>query len=219
MHICTSPVSNYAERRLRAENHMTEWRCINAIQMLRANWNIPFFIYHLTYHILSILMINVTSISKIWIYPISIWSNLNNFHSLVVADLHPLQVENCGSNLRLVVDEDDNGKFRLERVQASLKRLAWPDEFFHNMNNGLGEKIIIYVHDTSIITRVEDNFTDWLILLINNSLRLLTILSIIILCIMYTFIIPKCTNNWLGMIKYSFDWQFCIDQYGGHFKD
>ena len=30
--------------------------------------------------------------------------------------LHPLQVENCNSNLRLVVDEDDYGKFRLERV-------------------------------------------------------------------------------------------------------
>ena len=30
--------------------------------------------------------------------------------------LHPLQVENCGSNSRLVVDEDDNFKFRLERV-------------------------------------------------------------------------------------------------------
>ena len=30
--------------------------------------------------------------------------------------LHTLQVENCGSNSRLVVDEDDNGKFRLERV-------------------------------------------------------------------------------------------------------
>ena len=32
--------------------------------------------------------------------------------------LHPLQVENCDSNSRLVVDEDDNGKFRLERVNA-----------------------------------------------------------------------------------------------------
>ena len=30
--------------------------------------------------------------------------------------LHPLQVETCDSNSRLVVDEDDNGKFRLERV-------------------------------------------------------------------------------------------------------
>ena len=26
--------------------------------------------------------------------------------------LHPLQVENCDSNSRLVVDQDDNGKFR-----------------------------------------------------------------------------------------------------------
>ena len=30
--------------------------------------------------------------------------------------LRPLQVENCGSNSRLVVDEDDNDKFRIERV-------------------------------------------------------------------------------------------------------
>ena len=30
--------------------------------------------------------------------------------------LHPLQVENCDSNSRLVVDEDDNVKFRLEMV-------------------------------------------------------------------------------------------------------
>ena len=32
--------------------------------------------------------------------------------------LHPLQVENCDSNSRLVVDEDDNGKSRPERVNA-----------------------------------------------------------------------------------------------------
>ena len=31
--------------------------------------------------------------------------------------LHPLQVENCDSNSRLVVDEDDNGKFRVEMVK------------------------------------------------------------------------------------------------------
>ena len=31
--------------------------------------------------------------------------------------LRPLQVENCDSNSRLVVDEDDNGKFRPERVK------------------------------------------------------------------------------------------------------
>ena len=34
--------------------------------------------------------------------------------------LHPLQVENCESNSRLVVDEDDNGKFRLERVEEAV---------------------------------------------------------------------------------------------------
>ena len=31
--------------------------------------------------------------------------------------LHPLQVGNCDSNSQLVVDEDDNGKFMLERVK------------------------------------------------------------------------------------------------------
>ena len=34
--------------------------------------------------------------------------------------LHPLQVENCDSNSRLVVDEDDKGKFRLERVKQDI---------------------------------------------------------------------------------------------------
>ena len=33
--------------------------------------------------------------------------------------LHPLLVEICDSNSRLVVDEDDNGKFRLETVNRS----------------------------------------------------------------------------------------------------
>ena len=32
--------------------------------------------------------------------------------------LHPPQVENCDSNLRLVVEENNNGKFRLERVKS-----------------------------------------------------------------------------------------------------
>ena len=32
--------------------------------------------------------------------------------------LLPIQVENCDSNSRLVVGEGDNGKFRLERVNA-----------------------------------------------------------------------------------------------------
>ena len=33
--------------------------------------------------------------------------------------LHPPQVENCDSNSRLVVDEDNNGKFRPERVRKA----------------------------------------------------------------------------------------------------
>ena len=33
-------------------------------------------------------------------------------------NFHPLQVENCDSNSRLVVDEDDYGKFRLERFKS-----------------------------------------------------------------------------------------------------
>ena len=33
--------------------------------------------------------------------------------------LHPLQVENCDSNSRIVVDEDENGEF-------GLKRVKWP---------------------------------------------------------------------------------------------
>ena len=40
-----------------------------------------------------------------------------NFSS-TSSHLHPLQVGNCDSNSRLVVDEDVNGKVRLERVKA-----------------------------------------------------------------------------------------------------
>ena len=38
-----------------------------------------------------------------------------NFYT-TSSHLHPLQVENGNSNSRLVVDDDDNGKFRDERV-------------------------------------------------------------------------------------------------------
>ena len=34
--------------------------------------------------------------------------------------LHTLQVENCDSNSRLVVDEDDSGKFRPETVKQII---------------------------------------------------------------------------------------------------
>ena len=44
--------------------------------------------------------------------------------------LHPLQVENCDSNSRVVVDEDDNGKFRLERVNSSPARSVYRAVYF-----------------------------------------------------------------------------------------
>ena len=39
---------------------------------------------------------------------------------------HPLQVENCDSNSRLVVDEDDKGKFRPERAKVFGKNKGIP---------------------------------------------------------------------------------------------
>ena len=47
--------------------------------------------------------------------------------------LYPLQVEHCGSNSRLVVDEDDNDKFRLERVNVSQGGILFT---FRNDNHG-----------------------------------------------------------------------------------
>ena len=38
--------------------------------------------------------------------------------SPTLSHFHPLQVENCDSNLRFVVGEEDNGKFRFERVNG-----------------------------------------------------------------------------------------------------
>ena len=37
--------------------------------------------------------------------------------------LYPLQVEYCDSNLRIVVDEDDKSRFRLERVDVWITLL------------------------------------------------------------------------------------------------
>ena len=52
-------------------------------------------------------------------------NNIIFFHLLPTSShLHPLQVENCESNSRLLVDEDDNGKLRLETVN-SKKELSY----------------------------------------------------------------------------------------------
>ena len=45
--------------------------------------------------------------------------------SLTSNHFHPLQVENCDSNSRLVVDEDDYGKLRLERVNETALLLVF----------------------------------------------------------------------------------------------
>ena len=42
--------------------------------------------------------------------------------SFTSSHLHPLQVENCDSNSRLVVDEDDTGQFSPERVKHTIKK-------------------------------------------------------------------------------------------------
>ena len=64
------------------------------------------------------------------------WKCLKNnsifFHlSPTLSHFHPLLVENCGSNSRLVVDENDNGKFRLQRVNHTRGNVScllgsWP---------------------------------------------------------------------------------------------
>ena len=55
--------------------------------------------------------------------PTESFNNYNTFSHLpsTSSHLHPLQVEYCDSNSRLVVDEDDNGKFRIQRVKELKK--------------------------------------------------------------------------------------------------
>ena len=60
-----------------------------------------------------------------WKFPWNCFSNyVATFFNIssTSSHLHPLQVENCDSNSRLVVDEDENDKFRLEKVKASWKK-------------------------------------------------------------------------------------------------
>ena len=43
-----------------------------------------------------------------------------------LSDIYPLQVENCDTNSRLVVDKDDNSKFRFERVNTHFQKINGP---------------------------------------------------------------------------------------------
>ena len=45
---------------------------------------------------------------------------ISNILPMPSEHLHSLQVENCDSNSRLVVDEDDNGKFRPEKETGTI---------------------------------------------------------------------------------------------------
>ena len=51
--------------------------------------------------------------------------------------LHPLQVENCDSNSRLVVDEGDNGKVRLERVKQNYWAYIKSVEFHYELGDSI----------------------------------------------------------------------------------
>ena len=58
--------------------------------------------------------------------------------SLTLNHLYPLHVENCESNSRLVLGEDDNGKFRLERVKGGWELSLLLKQFHHHVLNPLG---------------------------------------------------------------------------------
>ena len=57
---------------------------------------------------------------------------------------HPLQVENCDSNSRLVVDENDYGKFRLQRVKLPRGIYLTIDLLFYKTN---WMRNIVEIHD------------------------------------------------------------------------
>ena len=65
-------------------------------------------------------------------------------------NLHPLQVENCDSNSRLVLDEGDNGKFRLERVNKWIYKWACGAGRFNPFSAGT---VVIHQNLTSVDVR------------------------------------------------------------------
>ena len=66
---------------------------------------------------------------------IDVWRKTIYFYHLppTSSHLHSLQVENCDSNSRLVVDEDNNGIFRLERVNRYLIKSVWKEHKLLNL--------------------------------------------------------------------------------------
>ena len=79
--------------------------------------------------------------------------------------LHPLQVENCDSNSRLVVDEDDNVKSGLKGLKGLAKPTTWINQnktlsgalfnhsiltFIIEMLNNVDISQKTYLHQTAI---------------------------------------------------------------------
>ena len=58
--------------------------------------------------------------------------------STASSHLHPLQVENCDSNSRLVVDEVGNGIFRLEKVRKTVLIPFKVSSSLYGMSRGIG---------------------------------------------------------------------------------
>ena len=74
--------------------------------------------------------------------------------------LHPLQVENCDSNSRLVVGEDDDGKFRLERVKTRTSEGNQNNLLLVHTYTVSKDKtwLLLIVHIFSIHAHVHDYF-------------------------------------------------------------
>ena len=78
--------------------------------------------------------------------------------------LHSLKVENCGSNSWLVVNEDDNGKCRIERVNSRLNQelLGKRRVFNHQDLKMVGTQIkqiwIIFTHLKLWVAVARHNF-------------------------------------------------------------
>ena len=58
--------------------------------------------------------------------------------------LHPLEGENCDGNSRPLVDEDDNGKFRLEMV--NFMHIMSESDILHHIQN----LAVCYTQDVSL---------------------------------------------------------------------
>ena len=71
-----------------------------------------------------------------WTFSCYCCNNNNTFFHFppILSHLHPLQVENCDSNSRLVVDEDDNGLKRWIRLAHHLPDIGPALQFTYELS-------------------------------------------------------------------------------------